>query len=178
MDIQISSNFERLLFELFERDGAKVAETLERFRASGSVALGEAAWRRAREVFDAHRLDDTETLAEMARLHRETGELVDPHSAIGVAAARAKGGVGSGAQDVPVIVLATAHPAKFPDAVEKACGVRPVLPPRLADLFEREERCAVVDKNLAAVQAHVRRHARPAISPAATPATTVPVATA
>ena len=167
MDIQVSSNFERLLFELFERDGAKVAETLERFRASGSVALGEAAWRRAREVFDAHRLDDAETLAEMARLHRETGELIDPHSAVGVATARVKGGVKGGAPEVPVIALAMAHPAKFPDAVETACGVRPALPARLADLFEREERCTVLDKNLAAVQAHIRRHARPANAPAA-----------
>jgi threonine synthase len=164
MDIQVSSNFERLLFELFERDGSKVADTLARFRASGSVDLGETAWRRAREVFDGHRLDDPETLAEMARLHRETGELIDPHSAIGVATARAKQD-GSG---VPVIALATAHPAKFPDAVEKACGVRPALPPRLADLLEREERCAAVENDLAAVQAHVRRHARSATISAVT----------
>ncbi len=161
MDIQISSNFERLLFELFDRDGARVAETLERFRATGSAPLGEAAWRRACEVFEGHRLDDAGTLAEMARLYRETGELIDPHSAIATATARATARAAAGASDVPVIALATAHPAKFPDAVERACGLRPALPARLSDLFERPERFSLLEKDLAAVQAHIRRHRRP-----------------
>jgi threonine synthase len=160
MDIQVSSNFERLLFELYDRDGARVAETLARFRREGSVELGETAWARAREVFEGYRLDDEETLAEMARLHRETGELIDPHSAIGVATARAK----AADTGVPVIALATAHPAKFPDAVERACGLRPALPERLSDLFEREERCAVLAGDLAGVQAHIRCHARTALN--------------
>ncbi len=160
MDIQVASNFERLLFELYDRDGARVAETLTRFRRTGSVELGETAWARAREVFEGYRLDDEETLAEMARLHRETGELIDPHSAIGVATARAK----AADTGVPVIALATAHPAKVPDAVERACGLRPALPERLSDLFEREERCAVLADDLAGVQAHIRCHARTAVN--------------
>jgi threonine synthase len=160
MDIQVSSNFERLLFELYDRDGARVAETLARFRETGGAELGAAAWRRAREVFEGHRLDDEETLTEMARLYRETGEPVDPHSAIGVATARAR----AAEVGVPVIALATAHPAKFPEAVERACGLRPALPARLSGLFERGERFEVLANDLAGVQAHVRRHAHAALA--------------
>jgi threonine synthase len=152
MDIQVSSNFERLLFELYGRDGAAVAALLDRFRQSGEAELEPGALEALLAVFAGHRLDDRETLAEMARLYRATGETIDPHSAIGVATARALGGGG----ERPVIALGTAHPAKFPDAVEEACGLRPALPPRLADLFAREERCLLLPNDLAQVQAAVR----------------------
>ena len=99
----------------------------------------------------------------MARLFRATGQLIDPHSAIGVAAARAK----RAAPEVPVVALATAHPAKFPDAVERACGLRPAMPPRLAGLFDLEERLSALPNDLAAVTADVRRYGRPAAIPAA-----------
>jgi threonine synthase len=153
MDIQISSNFERLMYDLYDRDGAAVAAAMRQFRATGRLAVGDAGWRRTRALFDGFKLDDAGTRAEIARLHAETGELVDPHSAIGVAAARA-----ALRRDpaTPVVALATAHPAKFPDAVAAATGVRPALPPRLADLYERQERLTALPNDLAAVQAFVR----------------------
>ncbi len=153
MDIQISSNFERLLYDLLGQDGRAVAETLTRFRASGRFELDRAAWQASLELFSGYRLDDAGTLAAIERIHRATGELLDPHSAIGIAAAEAQLEELEG----PVVALATAHPAKFPDAVEKASGVRPQLPPRLADLYEREERLQVLPNDLAAVQEVVRR---------------------
>ena len=152
MDIQVSSNFERLLFELYGRDGGRVAALLEGFRASGAAELEADALAALRAVFAGHRLDDEETVAEMARLYEATGEMIDPHSAIGIATARE---LASGSE-VPVIALGTAHPAKFPEAVERACGLRPALPPRMADLFEREERCLVLPNDLAQVQDAVR----------------------
>jgi threonine synthase len=160
MDIQVPSNFERLLFDLYDRDGAAVAEVLTAFRASGRLAPGGARLTRARAVFDAARVDDEETLQEVARLYRETGTLVDPHSAIGIAAGRARLGQGRLSETrVPLVALATAHPAKFPDAVERATGVRPALPPRLADLFTSEERYSVLPNDLAQVKDYVRSRA-------------------
>jgi threonine synthase len=157
MDIQVSSNFERLLFELYGRDGAAVAALLEGFRASGACALEAGALAALRQVFAGHRLDDRETVAEMARLYQATGETVDPHSAIGIATARAL----AGDSETPVIALGTAHPAKFPEAVELACGASPDLPARLADLFEREERCLVLPNDLSEVQDAVRARLGP-----------------
>jgi threonine synthase len=152
MDIQVSSNFERLLFELYGRDGRVVAALLERFRRTGEAVLDGAAVETLRQIFAGRRLDDRETLAEMARLYRETGEMIDPHSAIGIATARSL----AGDSGRPTIALGTAHPAKFPDAVERACGVRPELPPRLADLYQREERCLVLPNDLGEVQQAIR----------------------
>jgi threonine synthase len=156
MDIQVSSNFERLLFELYGRNGAAVGAAMSGFRESRTLDPGKARWEKARADFDAARFDDEETLAEVARLYRETGELIDPHSAIGVAAARARlDGIDD--DSVPVIALATAHPAKFPDAVEQATGVRPALPARLGDLMARPERASVLPKDLARVKDFVRQ---------------------
>ena len=158
MDIQVSSNFERLLFELYGRDGPAVADAMAAFRETGVLDPGEARWRAARADFDAARLDDEETLAEMARLHRETGELIDPHSAIGVGAAQAAmAGAPLADPRSPVVCLATAHPAKFPDAVMKATGVRPALPARLGDLMARPERMDVLPNDLTKVQDFVRQ---------------------
>jgi threonine synthase len=152
MDIQVSSNFERLLFEIYGRDGARVAALVERFRRSGEAALEPAALQALRQVFAGRRIDDRETLAEMTRLYRETGETIDPHSAVGIATARHL----AAGSTRPVIALGTAHPAKFPDAVEQACGVRPALPPRLADLYQREERCLRLPNDLRQVQTAIR----------------------
>ncbi len=151
MDIQVSSNFERLLFDLWDRDGAAVAAAMAAFRRSGRLALGEARLARARAVFAGYRVDDDGTLAVMRSVWRATGELVDPHSAIGIAA-----GWDGYDGDTPLVALGTAHPAKFPDAVERATGVRPPLPGPLADLLSRPERCVVLPNDLAAVQRHVR----------------------
>jgi threonine synthase len=155
MDIQVSSNFERLLFEMNGRDGGLTAEQLGRFRATGRLAV-EADQREAfiDGSFRAARCDDDATLAEIGRVHRETGLLLDPHTATGTAAAHALAG------DRPVVTLSTAHPAKFPDAVERATGVRPPLPAHLADLYERPERTQTLPNDLAAVQAFVRSVAR------------------
>ena len=156
MDIQVSSNFERLLFELLDRDGAATAEAMTDFRATGRMAVPEAAWHRCSTVFHGFRLDDAGTTAEIARLHEAAGYLADPHTAIGIAAARAN----PPGHGVATIAMATAHPAKFPDAIERATGIRPALPPRLADLFDRQERFTVLPNDLAAVEAQVRALAR------------------
>jgi len=152
MDIQVSSNFERLLFELFDRDPVVTADAMRGFRANGRMAVSDAAWHRVRTVFHGFRLDDAGTVAEIRRLHDACGYLADPHSAIGIAAARAH----PPAHGVPTVAMATAHPAKFPDAIEQAAGIRPALPARLADLMTRPERFVVLANDLAAVEANVR----------------------
>jgi len=152
MDIQVSSNAERLLFDLYGRDGSRLAAAMRKFRETGRLALDATQHKQLKTLFVGHRLDDNETLAVMAALYRETGELIDPHSAIGVAAARAV----PLDPDIAVVALATAHPAKFPAAVEKATGVRPAPPPALADLDRRPERFAVLPNDLGVVEAHIR----------------------
>jgi threonine synthase len=152
MDIQVSSNFERLLFELLDRDAEATRQTMLAFRATGRMTVADPVWHRARGLFHGFRLDDPATEAEIRRLHQATGYLADPHTAIGIAAARALPCAGG----VPVVAMATAHPAKFPDAMERATGQRPGLPPRMADLFEREERYSVLPNDLAAIEAAVR----------------------
>ncbi len=151
MDIQVSGNFERLLFDYYGRDGARLAGAMTRFRRQGRVAFGAGRWRRMRRLFAGHRLDDGATKAAIRRLYEATGHLVDPHTAIGVVAGEAR----HGDSDSALVSVATAHPAKFPAAVEEATGVRPALPARMADLFEREERCEVLPNDLEAVQAFV-----------------------
>ena len=153
MDIQVSSNFERLLFDLLDRHGSALAEAMTDFRASGSLTAGGNLHVLARHLFTGRRRDDAQTLATIRAVHETLGLLIDPHTAVGLGAAAEADGAGK------TIVLATAHPAKFPDAVEKATGVRPALPPRLADLFDRPERMSTLPNELAGVQEFVRRHA-------------------
>ena len=155
MDIQVSSNFERLLFELLDRDPAATAAAMGGFRATGRMDVPASAWQRAQAVFHGFRLDDPGTTAEIARLHAACGYLADPHTAIGIAAARAL----PAAHGVPVVAMATAHPAKFPDAVEQATGIRPPLPAPLADLYEREERFTRAPAELDAIKQAVRAFA-------------------
>jgi threonine synthase len=154
MDIQVSSNFERLLFEMNGRDGGITAEQLERFRAIGRLEV-EPDQRTAyiEGSFRAVAIDDRATLREIERVHADTGWLIDPHTATGTAAARAL----AGSSTSPIVTLGTAHPAKFPDAVERATGVRPQLPDHLADLFDRPERTETVENDLAMVEAVVER---------------------
>lgn len=153
MDIQVSSNFERLLFELLDRDAARTADTITAFRATGRMPVPDAAWRHATQDFAGFALDDPGTLRVIHDHHAATGMLIDPHTAIGLAAARA---CAPDDRVIPVVALATAHPAKFPDAVEQATGLRPALPVHLADLFERPERYTVIDNDVTAVQRAVR----------------------
>jgi threonine synthase len=151
MDIQVSSNFERLLFEVLGRDGARVADTLGHFRKEGRFRLDGEAMGRIRGLFDGHRLDDAGTVEVIRRVHRETGELIDPHTAIGVAAAE-KARLDPA---LPVVSIATAHPAKFAEAIERAIGVRPALPGRLAGLMQARERAAELPNELKAVEAFI-----------------------
>ncbi len=153
MDIQVSSNFERLMFDVYGRDGKAVRDAVASFRETGRLAIGDARFASVRDLFAARRVDDSATLATIRDVHGAAGETVDPHTAVGIAAAR---NVAIDAA-VPVVALACAHPAKFPDAVERAVGARPSLPARLADLLERPESYEVLPNDAAAVAAFVRR---------------------
>jgi threonine synthase len=152
MDIQVSSNFERMLFELLDRDPVATADAMQTFRRTGRMPVPDMAWRRTRTLFHGFRLDDAGIEAEIRRLYETTGYLADPHTAVGVAAARAM----PPPPAVTTVAMATAHPAKFPDAIEQAVGWRPPLPPRLADLYDRAERFLVMPNQLASVEAAVR----------------------
>ena len=155
MDIQVSSNFERLLFDLEGRDGGRVAEVMAGFGESGQLAIDDKALEAAQTVFYGARFDDEETKETIEAVYQESGELVDPHTAVGIAAARAQ----RRDSTVSMVALATAHPAKFPEAVKDATGVAPALPKRLADLSERQERCEVLANNLKTVQDYVAANA-------------------
>ncbi len=150
MDIQVSSNLERLIFELVDGDGAAVAELMKTFRATGQLDLPEHARARATESWVGESVTDDETLELMRRRYETNGLVLDPHTAVGVEAAQRR------RSDLKSVVMATAHPAKFPAAVEQATGIVPELPPRLSDLFERTERFAVLPPDLATVEAFVR----------------------
>ncbi|MCG8548712.1 MAG: threonine synthase, partial [Alphaproteobacteria bacterium] len=152
MDIQVSSNFERLLFDMLGRDGAALAQKMADFRAAGRLDLDDAAWRQAAALFDTLAVDDDRTKAVIGETYRRTGEILDPHTAIGVEAARAKRPDAA----VPMVALATAHPAKFADAVEAAVGFPPQMPARLSDLGEREERVNLLPNDFDAVRDFVR----------------------
>ena len=154
MDIGVSSNFERLLFELLDRGAVRTAEVMEVFRTTGRMPVPDAAWREATALFRGVALNDAATLAEMRRLH-DAGYAADPHTAIGIEAGRR-----FRRPDVPMVAVATAHPAKFPDAVRAATGAAAPLPPHLSDLMTREERFSTVANSLPAVEDAVRRHAR------------------
>lgn len=154
MDIQVSSNFERLLFEMNNRDGLATAQQLQQFRSGGELMVDSVQYSNwIKPTFRAHRSNDDETLAVMRRMYKEHKMLVDPHTAVGIAAAEEFAVLGT-----PMITLATAHPAKFPDAVEKGTGVRPGLPDHMADLFDLEERIVNLPNDLQAVEAFVASH--------------------
>jgi threonine synthase len=158
MDIQVASNFERLLFELKGRNGAAVAQAIAAFRRDGTLPADDQAWQAAAKSFAGHRVDDEGTLAEIGRTYERTGMLIDPHTAIAVAAARAAIGRDDGA--APMVALATAHPAKFADAVARATGVRPKLPPALAEIMDKPEQVTVLPNDIAAVSRFIRERAR------------------
>jgi threonine synthase len=146
MDIQVSSNFERALFDVYGRDGSAVAQLMEELKAGG-FHISQGALEALRTEFASGRASEAETSAMIARARERMGELLCPHSAVGVHVAQGFTGT------TPLVTLATAHPAKFPDAVEAATGVRPALPPRMADLMDRPERVRRVDNDLAAIEA-------------------------
>ncbi|MEO5587048.1 MAG: threonine synthase [Novosphingobium sp.] len=157
MDIQVSSNFERLLFDLGGRDGQALAAQMAGFEASKAMQLTNAQREGAAALFTSCRADPDDMSGAIRWAWEASGELLDPHTAIGLHAARASGLPA----DVPVVTLATAHPAKFPDAVERATGQRPTLPSRVGDLFERTERCTDLPGDYAAIADYVAAHAVP-----------------
>jgi threonine synthase len=147
MDIVISSNFERLLFDCYDRDGAAIKDLMTRFQTE-DVKLSDSAFANVRELFDSYTVDDEQTVKTIADVYDSTEYLLDPHSAIGVEAARKV----RRRNDIPMITLATAHPAKFPEAVMKAgYPHEPELPHHMASLFDDEERCQVLDNDIAKV---------------------------
>jgi len=158
MDIQVSSNFERLLFEAQGRDAAAVRRHMASLAQSGAFTLSGAPLASIRGEFDAGRASEDETAETMRRYYREAGYLLDPHTAVAVSVGEAMGGDPS----VPQVILGTAHPAKFPDAVKAATGMHPALPAHVADIFDRTERMSVVANDLAAVQNFVAERARAA----------------
>ena len=151
MDIQVSSNFERLLFDLHGRDGAKLAEAMRGFEATKSLAISAAMQGEAADLFTSARIDADQMAMAMRWASQRAGQVIDPHSAIGLAAAQSA----DLPSDIPIVTLATAHPAKFRDAVERATGQRPATPARIDGLFEREERFATLPATIGAVEAHV-----------------------
>jgi len=157
MDIQVSSNFERLLFDCGGRDGRALAEQMRAFEATKAMRLTNAQREGAGALFSSARADATEMAQAMAWAAQECGEMIDPHTAIGLHAARAA----ELPREVPVVTLATAHPGKFRDAVERATGKRPRLPARVGDLFDREERYTELPGDYDAVAAYVAEHATP-----------------
>ncbi len=156
MDIQISSNFERYLFELFGRDSGVLNKAMADFADKGHFEVTKDQLDQALTLFDAGRASDAETLETIARIHREADLLMDPHSAIGLKVAYGQRDK-NGANDVPIVSLACAHPAKFPDAVEKATGVHPALPNFLADLMGRDEHMDKLDNNLVSLQDYIKQ---------------------
>ena len=157
MDIQVSSNFERLLFDLGGRDGAALAAQMAGFEATKAMQLTNQQREGAAALFSSARADSNDMAQAIRWAHENCGELLDPHTAIGLHAARTAGL----AKHIPVVTLATAHPAKFRDAVERATGQRPVLPARIGDLFQREERMIELPGDYAAIADYVAAHAVP-----------------
>ncbi|MEL7100497.1 MAG: threonine synthase [Pseudomonadota bacterium] len=149
MDIQVSSNFERALFDAYGRDGGAVAKLMDELK-DGGFAISQGAMQALGEIYASGRASEAETSETIKRTLADTGELLCPHSAIGVHVAAQHLG------DNPMVTLATAHPAKFPDAVEAATGVRPPLPSRMSDLYERSERVTRVPNDLGALKDHIR----------------------
>jgi threonine synthase len=150
MDIQVSSNFERALYYAYGQDGAAIAALMGQMKTTGGFAISQGALGSLRDSFASGACSEAETLATIRAAYAGTGEVLCPHSAVGVHVA------GQHLGQTPMITLATAHPAKFPGAVETAMGQRPQLPPRMADLFDRPERLTRVPNDLAALQSIIR----------------------
>jgi threonine synthase len=159
MDIQVSSNFERLLFDASSRDAQVVRDAMKNLAATGRFTLNEKTLSNMRSLFSASRADEKETTGTIRDVHNASGYVLDPHTAVGVAVTRK---LGVNKADTPLVVLGTAHPAKFPEAVEAACGVNPQLPASFADLMSRRERVTHLPNDAKAVADFVLKHARAA----------------
>ncbi|SFB05804.1 threonine synthase [Rhizobium sp. NFR07] len=155
MDIQISSNFERLLFEAYGRDAAAVRRSMDGLKQSGAFEIPETPLKAIKREFRAGRATEKQVAQTIREMLSATGYLLDPHTATGVFVARKNAKPAS-----PMVTLSTAHPAKFPAAVESACGIDPALPSWLADLMQREERFDILESELKAVETFIASHAR------------------
>jgi threonine synthase len=153
MDILVSSNFERYLFDMFGRDAEQLTDFMRRF-GKEKLSVSEEQWRQVQAMFDSASVNDDKTCEVIADVKQETGKLLDPHTAVGVESAR----IVRSSRDAPMVTLATAHPAKFGDAITAAGLDLPELPANLADLFERDERYAVVVNDLAQVTSYIKAH--------------------
>ena len=151
MDILVSSNFERYLFDLFDRSGPELRDFMAKFTKE-SLSVSDQQWARVTEEFDSATVNDEGTCEIIAEVHASHGVLLDPHTAVGLRCARECWQD----RDVPMVTLSTAHPAKFAEAINKAGLDSPELPPHLADLFEREERYSVVANDLTAVTDYIK----------------------
>jgi len=155
MDIQISSNFERYLFEVSGRDSSLITGLMDEFKQNGQFTITPALLAKVRQNFSAYRIDDEQTRSEITRVYQETGEIIDPHSVIGIAAARAC----SADPSIPVVCMGTADPAKFADAVEPAIGRKVPYPARLEKVLNAREYFDVLENDLAGVQGFIRNKA-------------------
>lgn len=156
MDIQISSNFERFLFDVTGRDAGRVQALMNEFKDQGRFGLDDGGMEKARAQFHAHRCSDDDTLGMIRKMYDKVGFVVDPHTAVALSGAYAY----AREIDGPIVALACAHAAKFPDAVEKAVGIRPPLPMRMSDLFDREERLTPMPDDFEKVTEFVKSHSR------------------
>ena len=156
MDIQIPSNFERLLFEMCRRDGSKVKDALAEFRRSGELKIPSSELAEIQKKWSSARIDDDRTLQTIAEIYKETGELIDPHTAVGIAAGEEK----RSSEQIPLVCLGTAHPGKFPEAVIKATGKKPELPKQLQDLYDRTEHYSVLPNDYDLVKSHIEKAVR------------------
>ena len=154
MDIQVSSNFERASFDAYDRDGNAVSQLMDELK-QGGFDVSQGAMEVLQSHFDSGRSSEEETSSTITETLKTSGELLCPHSAIGVKVANDQP-----ASETPMITLATAHPAKFPDAVEAASGIRPPLPARMADLYERDERVTRIANNLDALKDYIKGNIR------------------
>ncbi|MFV2091739.1 MAG: threonine synthase [Hyphomicrobiales bacterium] len=159
MDIEVSSNFERLVFDLVDRYPVALQRLMAGLGQSGSFTLPATALEGLRANFDAGSADEAQTADMIARIHDDTGMLIDPHTAVALHVARAQK-QGDGGHGSPMVVLSTAHAAKFPDAVEAACGIRPPLPPAFGRLMQDPERMTALPNDIAAVEAFILDHSR------------------
>lgn len=151
MDIQVSSNFERLLFDAYGRDGATIRALMDNLSAEGCFEVSENALGGIRDMFRVHRIDENHTRDTIKSIHDATGRFIDPHTAVAIAAARQE----FPAKHVPLVSLATAHPAKFPEAVIESTGLEPPLPARLSDLLQREERYDLLPNDLDTIKSYI-----------------------
>jgi threonine synthase len=158
MDIQVSSNFERLLFDAYGRDAQAVRASMASLAQHRRFALSASAIKELRSLFTADRADEQESAAEIRAWAREADYCVDPHTAVALAVAEKE----KRDPSVPMVVLSTAHPAKFPDAVKAACGLTPALPDTFADLCRRNERIIALPADQTAIERYVTSVSRAA----------------